>query len=83
MTNKSHRYPTNRHGLDMDTNILNIKCLSIIMVVCIKQQFSNIESLIHEKVKQTWDSVEKRYLQNGLYFADSYVKNVIEKPIWD
>ena len=53
------------------------------MVVCIKQQFSNIESLIHEKVKQTWDSVEKRYLQNGLYFPDSYVKNVIEKPIWD
>ena len=55
------------------------------MVVCIKQQFSNIESLIHEKVRQTWDSVEKkqRYLQNRLYFADSYVKNVIEKPIWD
>ena len=70
-------------GLDMDTYILNIKYLSIMMVACIKQQFSNIESLIHEKVKQTWDSVEKRYLQNGLYFADSYVKNVIEKPIWD
>ena len=29
-------------GLDMNTYILNIKCLSIMMVICIKQYLSNI-----------------------------------------
>ena len=29
-------------GLDMETNVLNIKCASAIMVICIKQHLSNI-----------------------------------------
>ena len=40
--------------LDMDRNIVNIECLSIMMVMCIKQNLSNIWSLIHEKVEQHW-----------------------------
>ena len=38
-------------------------CLSVMIVVCIKQQLSNIRSSIHEKVKQYKGLVEKkRYL---------------------
>ena len=45
----------------MDPNIVNIKCLSIIMVICIKQHLSNIWSSIHEKVKQHWGWVENKH----------------------
>ena len=34
-------------------------CLSIMMVICIKQHLRNIWSSIHEKVKQHWGWVEK------------------------
>ena len=30
------------------------------MLICIKQNLSNIWSSVHEKVKQQWDGVEKR-----------------------
>ena len=36
------------------------KCLSIMMLVCIKEHLSNIWSSVHEKVKQHWGWVEKR-----------------------
>ena len=43
-------------GLDKDTNIANIskynKCLSMMMLLCIKQHLSNIWSWIYENVKQ-------------------------------
>ena len=42
--------------LDMDTYS---KYISIMMLVWIKQQLSNIWSSIHEKVKQLWAWVEK------------------------
>ena len=47
MKNSLHRCDINRPklGLDMDTNILNIKSIS-----CIKQLLSNVWSSIHEKV---------------------------------
>ena len=39
------------------------KCLSMMILICIKQHLSNIWSSIHEKVKQHWGWVEKkRYL---------------------
>ena len=43
----------------MDTDIVNVKCLTIIMLICIKQHLSNIWSLIHKKVKQHACWVEK------------------------
>ena len=53
--NRSHRYdidrPRSRHG---DKYSKNKKCLSMIMLICIKQHLSNIWSLIHEKIKQHW-----------------------------
>ena len=35
-------------------------CLSKIIFTCMKQHISNIWSLIHEKVQQHWDWVEKK-----------------------
>ena len=35
------------------------KCLSMIILICLKQHLSNIWNSIQEKVKQHWDWVEK------------------------
>ena len=64
MKNRSHRYdiyrPRLRHGLKY-TKITKYKiCLSIMMVICIKQHLRSIWNLTHEKVKQHWGWVEKR-----------------------
>ena len=50
MKNKSQRY---------DKYTKYKKCLSIIMIICIKHHLSNIWSSIHKKVKQHCDWVEK------------------------
>ena len=41
---RSQRYEKKKIDLDldMDRNIVNIECLSIMMVMCIKQNLSNI-----------------------------------------
>ena len=39
-------------GLDMDDANINIKRVSIMMVICIKQDLGYILSSIHEKVNQ-------------------------------
>ena len=39
-------------GLDMDTNIVNIKSVEVWW--CLKQHLSDIWSSIHERDKQTW-----------------------------
>ena len=63
MKNKSHRYDINRprsrheHKYTEDK-----KCLTIMMVICVKQHLSNIGSSIHEKVKQHWGWVTKKPL---------------------
>ena len=61
MKNRSQRYgiyrPRPRHG---HKHIKYKIRFSIMMVICIKQHLSNIWSLIHEKVKQHWGSVEKK-----------------------
>ena len=60
MKDRSHRYdinkPTSRHELKHSKYK---KCLSMMMLICIKQHPSNIWSSIHEKVKQHWRWVEK------------------------
>ena len=45
MKNRSNRYDINRLRSRMNTNILNIlniKCLSMMMLICIKQHRSDI-----------------------------------------
>ena len=63
MKNRSNRYDINRPRLKHDHKYTKYKtCLSIMMVICIKQHLSNIWSSIHEKVKQHWGWVEKKAL---------------------
>ena len=61
MKNRSDRYNINGPSLDIGTNIVNITivCISMMMLIRIKQHLSNIWSSIHEKVKQHWGWVEK------------------------
>ena len=47
-------------GQDMDKNILDKMCLSMMMVMCNKQHLSNIWSWIYGQVKQHWGWVEKK-----------------------
>ena len=50
MKNRSHRYDIKRpHGQKYSKYK---KCLSIMMLICIKHHLSNAWSSIHEKVKQ-------------------------------
>ena len=53
MKNRSHR-----HGHE---NSKYRKCLSMMMLICIKHHLSNICSSIHEKVKQDWGCVEEKH----------------------
>ena len=39
--------------LDNDTNMLNMKCLGMIVLTCINQHLTNIFSLISEKFSST------------------------------
>ena len=63
MKKRSPRYVINRpsswHGHKYSKYK---KCLSMMMLICIKQHLSNIWSSIHEKVKQHWGWVEKKTL---------------------
>ena len=53
MKNRSHRYDIKRPRPKPGHIYAKYKmCLSIIIVICIKQRLSNIWSSIHEKVKQ-------------------------------
>ena len=61
--NRSHRCdikrPTSRHGL---TYTKYKKCLSMMILICIKQHPTNTWGSIYEKVKEHWDWVEKNVL---------------------
>ena len=63
MKNRTHRYDINRprpkHGHKYGKYK---KCVTMMMLICIKQHPSNIWSSIHEKVKQHWCWVEKKTL---------------------
>ena len=63
MKSKSKRYDLNRSGPRHGHKYTKYKmCLSIMMIICIKQHLSNIWSSIHGKFKQHWDWVEKKAL---------------------
>ena len=58
--NTSHKYDRNKPRPRHAQKHTKCKmCLNIMMVICIKQQLSNIWSSIDEKVKQRWGWVEK------------------------
>ena len=51
------------------------KCLSMMMLICIKKHLSNIWSSSHEKVKQHWDWVEKeRAYKKSMYLIKLLIK---------
>ena len=60
MKNRSHRYdinrPRSRHGHKYSKYK---KCLSMMMLICIKQHLSNIWSSIHEKLSNTEAELKK------------------------
>ena len=66
---ESHRYNINRtrsrHGHKCAKHKI---CLSMMMLVCIKQHLSNIWSWIHGKVNQHWGWVEEKcFLTKSVY----------------
>ena len=59
----SSRYDINRPWRRHGHKYIRYKiCLSTIMVICIKQQLSNIWSSIHEKISNTEDELKKALL---------------------
>ena len=63
MKKRSHRYDINRPRPTNGHKYTKYKmCLSVMMVICIKEHPNNIWSSIHEKVKQHWGWVEKKEL---------------------
>ena len=72
--NRSQRndihWPRPRYGHKYTTYKM---CLSIKMVVYIKQHLSSISSSIHEKVKQHWLWVEKKHVAVFLYRSSSFM----------
>ena len=56
----SRKYGINRsrcrHGHKYSNHM---KCLSMMMLICIKEHISNIWSSVYENVKQHWGWVEK------------------------
>ena len=61
MKNRSHRYDINRSRSRHRHKYSKYKkCLSVMMLICIKQYLSNIWNSIHENVKQHWGWVEKK-----------------------
>ena len=68
MKNKSYRYnttrPRHRHGQKYGKYKI---FLSMMMLICIKQQLSSIWSSIYEKIQQHWGLIEK---------SDAYKKSV-------
>ena len=60
MKNISHRYNINRPRSRNEHKYSKYKtCLTMMMLICIKQHLSNIWNSIHAKVKQHWGWVEK------------------------
>ena len=59
--NRSQKYDINRRRSRNGHNYTKYKmCLSMMMIICIKQHLSNIGSSVREKVKQHWGWVEKK-----------------------
>ena len=76
MKNRSHIYDINRPRPRHGHKYTNYKmCRNKMIVISIKQQLSNVWSLIHEKVKQHWGWVEKSvaYKKNVAYKKTCYL----------
>ena len=59
--NISHRYDTNRHRPRYGHKYSKYKkCLSMMLLICIKEHLSNIWSSVYEKVKHHWGWVEQK-----------------------
>ena len=69
MRNRSHRYDANKYRPRHGPNYK--KCLSMMVLICIKQHLSNNWSSIHEKVKQQRGRVKKKALliKKGAYWV--------------
>ena len=69
MKNRSHRYDIKRPRSRYGHKYSNHKCLSMIMLICMKQHLSNTWGSIHEKVKYHWGWAEKRvaYIKKRVY----------------
>ena len=58
---RSHRYDKNKPWFRNEHKYSKYKnCLTIMMLICIKQHLNNIWSSIHERVQQRWGWVEKK-----------------------
>ena len=61
MKNRSRRCDINRAWSRHEHKFSKYKkCLTMIMLICIKEHLSNISSTIHKKVTQHWGWVEKK-----------------------
>ena len=59
--NISHRYDINRHRPRYGHKYSKYKkCLSMMLLICIKEHLSNIWSSVYEKVKHHWGWVEQK-----------------------
>ena len=76
MKNRSDRYDINRPRPRHENKYTKYKiCLSIIMVICVKQHLSSIWRSIHEKVKQQWDWLEKSVGYKKACISVLFLKN--------
>ena len=70
MKNRSHRYDINRVRPRHGHKYTKYKtCISIMIVICIKQHLSNILSSIHEKLSNTEGELKKVLLIKKEYIA--------------
>ena len=78
MKSKSQRYDINRTRPRQRDKYTKCKmCLSIMIVIYIKQHLSNIWSSIHKKVKQHWGWVEKKRVQRFLLYQTTFLKTLL------
>ena len=58
-------------------------CLSVMMVVSMKQHLSNIWSSIHEEVKQHWNWVNKMVAsKKSVYYESKLPVTTTQKPLY-
>ena len=58
-------------------------CLSVMMVVSMKQHLSNIWSSIHEEVKQHWNWVNKMVAhKKSVYYESKLSVTTTQKPLY-
>ena len=82
LNDRSHRYDTNRSRTGHGHKRIKYKiCLSIMMVMCIKQRLSNIWSSIHGNVRQQWGWFKgKSCLYKNFPYTREYSWHI--EPYW-